>query len=52
MRTSGPSIGKPAHQGNRALHEKGIEMDFSSITQLNDLTVEVEGKEKIPAYCA
>ena len=45
---------------NQALHEKGIEMDFSSITpqdieelvtQLNDLTVEVEGKEKVRVYC-
>ncbi|MFZ2055079.1 MAG: hypothetical protein WAU81_12905 [Candidatus Aminicenantales bacterium] len=45
---------------NKALHEKGIEMDFSAITpqdieelvsQLNDLTVEVEGKEKVRVYC-
>lgn len=45
---------------NRAFQEKGIEMDFSSITpqdieelvsQLNDLTVEVEGKEKVRVYC-
>jgi len=40
---------------NQALHEKGIEMDFLAITPqdieelarpLNDLTMEVEGKEK------
>jgi len=40
---------------DKALHEKGIEMKFSAITpqdieemvrQLNDLTVEVEDKEK------
>ena len=45
---------------NQALQEKGIEMDFSAITpqdieelvtQLNDLTVEVEGKEKVRVYC-
>jgi len=45
---------------NQALHDKGIEMDFSQITredieelvsQLNDLTVEVEGKEKVRIYC-
>jgi hypothetical protein len=45
---------------NKALQEKGIEMDFSAITpqdieelvsQLNDLTVEVEGKEKVRVYC-
>jgi hypothetical protein len=45
---------------NRALHEKGIEMDCATITsqdieelvgQLNDLTVEVEGKEKVRVYC-
>jgi hypothetical protein len=45
---------------NKALQEKGIEMDFSSITpqdieelvsQLNDLTVEVEGKEKVRICC-
>ncbi|MBN2408159.1 MAG: hypothetical protein JXE07_00355 [Candidatus Aminicenantes bacterium] len=54
-------IPKHAHSSiNQALHEKGIEMDFSSITpqdiedlvtQLNDLTVEVEGKEKVRVYC-
>ena len=45
---------------NQALHEKGIEMDFTKITQqdieelvsqLNDLTVEVEGKEKVRICC-
>ncbi len=45
---------------NQALHEKGIEMDCSAITsqdieelvtQLNDLTVEVEGKEKVRICC-
>jgi hypothetical protein len=45
---------------NKALHEKGIEMDFAQITredieelvsQLNDLTVEVEGKEKVRICC-
>jgi len=45
---------------NQALREKGIEMDFNQITredieelvsQLNDLTVEVEGKEKVRIYC-
>lgn len=45
---------------NKALQEKGIEMDFSAITpqdveelvsQLNDLTVEVEGKEKVRICC-
>jgi hypothetical protein len=45
---------------DKALREKGIEMDFSAITtqdieelvaQLNDLTVEVEGKEKVRICC-
>lgn len=45
---------------NQALHEKGINMDFTQLTgedieelvnQLNDLTVEVEGKEKVRIYC-
>jgi len=45
---------------NRALQEKGIEMDCCAITpkdieelvsQLNDLTVEVDGKEKVRVYC-
>ncbi len=41
------------------LKEKGIEMDFDQLTQnaeeliahLNDLEIEVEGKEKIKVYC-
>jgi hypothetical protein len=45
---------------DQALHEKGIEVDLAKIksedieeivTQLNDLTVEVEGKEKVRIYC-
>ena len=45
---------------NQAFHERGIEMDCSAITsqdieelvtQLDDLTVEVEGKEKVRVYC-
>ena len=45
---------------NQILQEKGIEMDFSSITpldieelvsQLNDLTVEVKGKENVRICC-
>jgi hypothetical protein len=45
---------------DKALHEKGIEMNFSAITpqdieelvsKLNDLTVEVEGKEKVRICC-
>ncbi|MDD5622417.1 MAG: hypothetical protein PHQ09_04555 [Actinomycetota bacterium] len=45
---------------NEALHEKGIDTDFSKIKpedledllgQLNDLTVDVEGKEKIKVFC-
>jgi Asp-tRNA(Asn)/Glu-tRNA(Gln) amidotransferase B subunit len=47
-------------QVNDALKEKGIEMDFSKIkpedleelvSHLNDLQVEVEGKEKIRIFC-
>ena len=43
-----------------ALHEQGIDMDFAClnpedledlITNLNDLTVDVEGKEKIRIFC-
>jgi hypothetical protein len=54
-------IPKHAHSSiNQALHEKGIEMDVNKITtqdieelvtQLNDLTVDVEGKEKVRIYC-
>jgi len=45
---------------NEALHEKGIDTDFSKIkpealedliAQLDDLTVDVEGKEKIRVFC-
>jgi hypothetical protein len=45
---------------NQALHEKGIETDFTKITaedieelvsQLNDLTVNVEGKDKVRICC-
>jgi hypothetical protein len=45
---------------NQALQEKGIELDFTKIkpedieeivSQLNDLTVEVEGKEKVRVFC-
>ncbi len=45
---------------HKALHEKGIDLDFSKIkpedldeivTQLNDLTVDVEGKEKVRVFC-
>ncbi len=45
---------------NEALHAKGINMDFSSIkpedleelvTNLNDLTVDVEGKETVKIFC-
>ncbi len=45
---------------NQALHEKGIELDFSHITpqdieelvsQLDDLTVDIEGKEKVRICC-
>ena len=47
-------------QVNDALKEKGIEMDFSKIkpedleelvSQLSDLQVDVEGKEKIRIFC-
>jgi hypothetical protein len=47
-------------QVNDALHEKGIEMDFSQIkpedldnivAQLDDLTVDVEGKESVRIFC-
>jgi hypothetical protein len=45
---------------NQALHEKSIEMNFPAITpqdieelvsRFNDLTVEVEGKEKVHTCC-
>jgi hypothetical protein len=45
---------------NEALHEKGINVDFSRIKpedleelleQLSDLTVDVEGKEKVRVFC-
>ena len=45
---------------NEALKEKGIDFDFKKvtsedledlITQLDDLTVDVEGKEKVRIYC-
>jgi len=47
-------------QVNEALHEKGIELDFSQIKpedldnivrQLDDLTVDVEGKESVRIFC-
>jgi len=47
-------------QVNDALHEKGIEVDFSQIkpedldyivSQLDDLTVDVEGKESVRIFC-
>ena len=53
----------PKHVQGRvdeALHEKGINMDFSSIksedleelvTNLNDLTIDVEGKETVKIFC-
>jgi hypothetical protein len=54
-------VPKHAHASiNQALHEKGIEMDFNQFTQqdiedlvsqLSDLTVEVEGKEKVRICC-
>jgi len=54
-------VPKHAHASiNQALHEKGIDMDFTQITredieelvsQLSDLTVEVEGKEKVRICC-
>ncbi len=45
---------------NEALHEKGINADFTKIkpedlddllTQLNNLTVNVEGKETVKVFC-
>ncbi len=45
---------------NEALQEKGIDFDFKTVTsedledlvtQLDDLTVEVEGKETVRIYC-
>ena len=45
---------------NHALHEKGIDMDFTKMTpkdiedlvsNLDDLTVDVEGKEKVRIFC-
>jgi hypothetical protein len=45
---------------NEALQEKGIDFDFKKVTsedledlisQLDDLTVEVEGKETVRIYC-
>ena len=48
------------NQVNDALHEKGIELDFNNIKpedinelvrQLDDLTVNVEGKETVKIYC-
>jgi SHOCT-like domain len=54
-------VPKHAHASiNQALHEKGIEMDFTQFTQqdieelvsqLSDLTVEVEGKDKVRICC-
>ena len=54
-------VPKHAHASiNQALHEKGIEMDFNQftqqdiedlVTQLSNLTVEVEGKEKVRICC-
>lgn len=54
-------IPKQAHSRvNDALHEKGIDMDFNQIrpedldeivTQLNDVTVDVEGKENVKIFC-
>lgn len=53
----------PKHVQGRvdeALHEKGIDMDFSSIkpgdleeilTHLNDLRIDVEGKETVKIFC-
>jgi len=47
-------------QVDQALRDKGIDMDFDRITpldieellvHLNDLTVDVEGKEKIRIFC-
>jgi hypothetical protein len=45
---------------NEAFHEKGIDMDFERLTKedveelivhLNDLTIEVEGKETVRVFC-
>jgi polyhydroxyalkanoate synthesis regulator phasin len=45
---------------NEALHEKGIEKDFTNIkpedideilAQINDFTVDVEGKETVKIFC-
>ncbi len=45
---------------DQALHDKGIDIDLAKIkpedleeivSQLNDLTVEVEGKEKVRVFC-
>jgi uncharacterized protein YpuA (DUF1002 family) len=54
-------IPKQAHEKvNEALREKGLEMDFAQIkpedleeivSQLNDLSVEVEGKETVRVFC-
>ena len=54
-------IPKQAHDKvNDALREKGLEMDFTQIKpedleeivyQLNDLSVDVEGKEKVRVFC-
>ena len=48
------------HKVNEALREKGLEMDVTQIRpedleeivyQLNDLSVDVEGKEKVRIFC-
>jgi len=48
------------HKVNAAMQEKGLDLDFDRITpqdleeilvHLNDLTVEVEGKEKVRVFC-
>lgn len=54
-------IPKQAHDKvNEALREKGLEVDFTQIKpedleeivrQLDDLSVEVEGKEKVRVFC-
>lgn len=54
-------IPKQAHdQVNHALREKGLDMDFTQIKpqdleeivyHLNDLSVDVEGKEKVRVFC-
>lgn len=45
---------------NKALHEKGIEKDLTNIkpedideiiTQINDFTVDIEGKETVKVFC-